>query len=319
MTDLVPLLHEGADELEAKLLLSAEDDDPARGALERVATALDVSTAALALTAVGAHASTTGASAAAPKLTLVSLAKWLGVGLGAGVMVSGGANLVAVASHTTAPETSSAVMATSPPRPSARRGVSARAPQSEPATTATSVANLAAPDLAGAAAPDLAGAAAPTVTSAATSADAPTARPHALVAEGAAASPTAALPLPPPSSSAAFAPLEGETKPEPTPTAEVVTATTLREETRALDAVRARTAAKRWGEALVELGRYEARWPHGALWAEASLLRVEALLGAGRRAEAEHEAKSLGRRAPESGYTHRARALLDGSAVENTR
>jgi len=105
-------------------------------------------------------------------------------------------------------------------------------------------------------------------------------------------------------SSASFAPLD-----EPAPVA-TQPASSLGDETKALDRVRESLAAARPVRALAEIDRYRAQWPRGALAAEAALLRVDALLRSGNRAAAEAEANGLITRAPQSRYATRARALL---------
>jgi outer membrane protein assembly factor BamD (BamD/ComL family) len=74
--------------------------------------------------------------------------------------------------------------------------------------------------------------------------------------------------------------------------------------------VRDHLTAGRTTQALSEIQRYRAQWPRGALAAEAAILRVDALLRSGNRAEADREAEALIKRAPESRYATRARALL---------
>jgi hypothetical protein len=289
MSKHLPSFSDDPDEFAAKLLSTAADDEPARGALEKVAGSLGVSAAALAASGASAHAATSGAGAATHKLTLASLVKWLAAGVGAGVVASGGAHFVAEQTQARAVALpGAAVSATlAPGRPERLE-----AQRTEPASSAR---------------PPL---------ERPTSAPAPSAaalvRPRALAPEDDESTNVTApvLPLPPPSS-ATFAPLD--TAPAPTASAEVAPVHTLGEETRALDQVRAELARGRSNEALAELERYRARWPHAALSAEASLLRVEALLRSGRRAEAEREVDALGARAPRSGYASRARALLDAA------
>jgi outer membrane protein assembly factor BamD (BamD/ComL family) len=105
--------------------------------------------------------------------------------------------------------------------------------------------------------------------------------------------------------SASFAPLDDESKPT------AALASSLGDETKALDRVREHLAAGRPAQALGEIERYRARWPRGALAAEAALLRVDALLRSGNRSAAEAEANGLIARAPQSRYATRARALLN--------
>src|SRR6187399_2875899 len=99
MTDLVPMLLSDPTDLEAVLLQSADDDEPEAGALERVGAALGVSAGAVAAVTAGsalaAPAAVAGKAVALSKpLTFASLAKWLAVGIGAG-MATGGVAQVA--------------------------------------------------------------------------------------------------------------------------------------------------------------------------------------------------------------------------------
>jgi hypothetical protein len=67
-------------------------------------------------------------------------------------------------------------------------------------------------------------------------------------------------------------------------------------------------------EALSILDAYRARFARGVMAPEASILRVEALVGAGDRAGAEREAESFRRANPNSPYAARIDSLLAGSA-----
>jgi hypothetical protein len=55
---------------------------------------------------------------------------------------------------------------------------------------------------------------------------------------------------------------------------------------------------------------YDAQFPHGSLGEDAGLLRIRALLAAGRRPEATAFATSFEQRFPESSYLAPIRALL---------
>jgi len=293
MSELLPMLSGTPDEFELLLLRSADDDEPRADALGRVGAALGVSASALALAsgtaALASHAAVAGNGAVLAKhLTLWSLGKWLLVGVTAGLMTGGAARWVS--RETPAPHAEPAAVATAAPlvegadRARARNraaealGVE-RQPEREspPAVAANPVGNGVAPS--------------------------------APLAPEQPAPTTPALGP----SSASFAPLE-ETPARavaaaPAPAA-AVPASTLGEETKAIDRVRADLAAKLPYQALAELERYRATWPHGALAAEATLLRVDALLRAGDRAGAEREANTLIGAAPQSRYATRARALL---------
>ncbi len=97
------------------------------------------------------------------------------------------------------------------------------------------------------------------------------------------------------------APPEPVVTPEPTPEPKPVVKPppvapkeedTLKLELAALDRVRTRMRDDDFDGALKELAAYEKRFPTGAMGTEASLMRIEALLKAGRRDEAE----ALGKR-----------------------
>jgi len=283
MNDLVPLLADHADELEAALLRSAEDDEPDRAALEKVAASLEVSAGALAATAVGAHAAS--GSVMTHQLSLVSVVKWLAAGLGAGALASGGAHWVAERVHVPVESSSAAVLA----RPAPQLAHPSPARTAEPHAAHAPLA-LAAP--------------APTAASVVSTPAAKTPPLPAEVDGPRAASPAAAGPA-----SVSFSPLEDTHA--PTPAVSAPPASTLGEETKALDSARTLILSGRSAPALAALDRYRALFPRGALSAEASLLRIEALLRSGQRAQAEREAETLIARAPQSRHATRARALLD--------
>ncbi|HWP05739.1 MAG TPA: hypothetical protein VNN72_08360 [Polyangiaceae bacterium] len=104
MNDPERLLHGSPDGLSARLLRAGADEAPAPRSLERTLAALGAASTALGAAgtagALGAS-STAGALGAAgtgkvvATLTLVSLAKWAGVGVASGVLVSVAAHVVA--------------------------------------------------------------------------------------------------------------------------------------------------------------------------------------------------------------------------------
>ncbi len=298
MSDLKPLLAGEADELETLLLRAAEDDEPARGALERAAATLGVSATLLAATVASATpaaqaAVAPGAGAVAKPLTWVSLGKWLALGMGVGSVVAGGAHFAL------APATDEQPLAFTAPLRTA-----------ESATPVAPLKPAVAPSAAEAAAPkDDAHAVNEEESAPSKPAGTPAAAPPSAPAMGAPA-PSAVLPGP---SSASFAPLE---QPQAASTAapgaepRAVSASTLGEETHALDSVRAAIAAGHANQALEELHQYAKKWPRGALAMEAALLKVEALLRSGNGAEGQREAEALIARAPRSLYATRARELL---------
>jgi len=280
MTDIVPLLLGEPTELETMLLSSAEDDEPAADALVRVGTALGVSAAALAGVSVGGsalvgQAAVAGNAVALSKpLTLLSLTKWLAVGIGAGMATGGVAQVASRAIEPQPPAFVASTPVAAPLQaatPSAPRGDSATAsptpaPETEASASPANTATFAPPSAAPAAEP--ASTAAPAHTGFA-SFDTPEAKP-------------------------------GAESP----------ASTLGEETKALDGARQALATGRARDGLGALDAYRAKWPQGALRAEAALLRVDALLRLGNRPAAEREANVLISAAPSSRYATRARALL---------
>jgi len=280
MTDIVPLLMGEPTELETMLLSAADDDEPAADSLERVGAALGVSAAALAGVSLGGafagHAAVAGNAVALSKpLTLISLAKWLAVGIGAGMATGGVAQ---IASRAVEPEPPAFVApapvaaplpaATAPIAPQRAPEAAPPTPEPTPEASAPSPANTGTFPPLPAAAAERAPTAAPAHTGSA-SFDAPEAK------------------------LSAAAP-----------------ASTLGEETQTLDSVRQALAAGQARNALAALDAYRAKWPQGALRAEAALLRVDALLRLGNRPAAEREAEALISASPSSRYATRARALL---------
>lgn len=84
----------------------------------------------------------------------------------------------------------------------------------------------------------------------------------------------------------------------------------IREEIATIDLVRQMLRENNASSALTELDRYRSRWPSGVFSMEATVLRVEALLGLGDRAAAEHAATSVIDAQPNSRHAARLRALL---------
>ncbi len=283
MSDLSPLLSDTNDELERLLLLSADDDEPDATALPRVAAVLGVGAMAVGLSNAGsvvAEQAALGGAAAAKPLTLVSLAKLLAVGATAGVLTSGTAYVAFRPAHSQAPTpTVSAlpVATTASPRHAAAQEVADPTPTPEEPAPATTAVIPPPPPAAEPVEPD-------------------EMEPPAVAEPRAAAL----------GSTASFdAPVEATTS-----AAEARAASTLSEEVRALDTVRKELAIGRARSALADLDAYRARFPNGALTTEATVLRVEALLGAGERASAEREAARLIQAAPNSRHAERVRELL---------
>jgi hypothetical protein len=67
-----------------------------------------------------------------------------------------------------------------------------------------------------------------------------------------------------------------------------------------------------YGSALASLDIYERAYPHGALAAEAQVLRISALLGSGDEAAARERARLFLERYPPSPLAARVRAMLAG-------
>jgi hypothetical protein len=99
---------------------------------------------------------------------------------------------------------------------------------------------------------------------------------------------------------------------DPAPVAEPVPRAALAEEIARLDAVRRLLAANRLAPALAALQSYERDYARGALRQEATLLRIEALQRAGRRAEARDLAGRYLADNPDSPHGPRIRALVYG-------
>jgi hypothetical protein len=95
----------------------------------------------------------------------------------------------------------------------------------------------------------------------------------------------------------------------------------LRDEADLLQSAGGAIARSEFDRALYLLDSYDARFASGVLAEEALVLRVRALLAAGRRQEAQRTTADFERRRPESFYVPRLRALLqdrDGSGIERT-
>jgi hypothetical protein len=280
MSELTPLLSSTKDDLELLLLRSAEDDEPAASALPKVAAALGVGAAALgvATTVVMAEQAALGGAAIAKPVTLVSILKWLGVGMTAGALVGGGAHVAS--------------------RP-ARVGVLARPVPASPAVTPGAQRELSDPSHVVVPPPPAEPVAQEIAEETAPSRASAPSRPSSTTA---AAPPVAAAsPL---GSTASF-----EAPPPPSTADSQVSS--LSEEVHALDAARRELAAGRARSALTAIDTYRARFPHGSLRTEATVLRVEALLGSGERAAAEREADAIVRAAPGSRHAARVLDLLD--------
>lgn len=140
-------------------------------------------------------------------------------------------------------------------------------------------------------------------------------RPPAMEPAGGEAAPIAsqgasatAVEAPPPSPRRADAP---GTMAPPTPSAS--SGSTLSAELAMLDEARAVTGAGEPARALSILDAYTERFPRGSMAAEATVLRIEALVRAGDRAAAQRSADAFLTSHPTSAYAERIRSLLGES------
>jgi hypothetical protein len=272
MSELSPLLSSTKDDLELLLLRSAEQDEPSADALPKVAASIGVGAAALGLATTAAvvqHAAFGGAAATKP-ITFLSIVKWLGAGMTAGALVGGGAHVAFRPMRTGTIERPVAVAPAVAPKE--QRDVPRIAlplpPPSEPEPQKNELEE-----------------------------PVPAARTTVRQSPPIVATPPAtAMPL---GSTASF-----EASPHAAATA---VSASLSDEVSALDTARRELAAGRARSALDAIDAYRARFPQGALRTEATVLRVEALLGSGNRAAAEREANAIVRAAP--GTRHAARVL----------
>jgi hypothetical protein len=113
------------------------------------------------------------------------------------------------------------------------------------------------------------------------------------------------------------APGSGTSAPEPAATAaprarapSVASSATLSDEVRALDRARRALSSDSPETALRELGRYERRFPKGALGAEETVLRVQALLARGDNERAVALADQFAAAHPDSPYARRVLELV---------
>ncbi len=97
---------------------------------------------------------------------------------------------------------------------------------------------------------------------------------------------------------------------KPSSTPESPRETTLRDEVALLDRARAEIARGATGEALATLAKHDATYPRGFLGSEAEVLRIEALVRAGRTGEAKARGEALLAREPNGPHEQRVRTLL---------
>jgi hypothetical protein len=103
---------------------------------------------------------------------------------------------------------------------------------------------------------------------------------------------------------AAKAAREAKAVPQPVP------ASTLSDEVAALQVARTALAGHDAGAALAALDRYKNRYPQGRLAPEATVLRIEALIERGDRAQANALAERFEAANPKSPYAERIRSIL---------
>jgi hypothetical protein len=290
---LVPLLRQGADDLEQLLLESARDDAPPDGAARAETLA--------ALRAASVTAAATGAGVFGLKW-LESLGpiatKWMAIGLmgtsavlathlAVGILAAAPESPLPSASVLTSPLATGAphVLAPAPEKPAARRVEVAVTAVPPPPSGTLPAAHRA---IGGAVAPVAASVGAPGSVVGVE----PTNASERVVA------PTTVATLPLVASGASTAPVS------PAPTS-------LGDEVALLERARESLTASRPSDALASLDAYQARFPSGDLREEAVLLRVRALLAAGHAADARRLADDFARKNPASTYAPRIRALLD--------
>jgi len=262
----------------ALLLGSANEDSPSADSFERAAKRLGLVGAVVATSTLGATsaAASTGAAAGA-------------TGAGAATKTLAGAGLatgVGAASTASATGTAAAVTATGLSLVAKLVGVAA---VGVALTTGVVVATR--------------GPAKPTVEarSAPPEAPSPTAAPA-----------PAPAPVTPPIASSApdVAPEAPRDEPKERTPAKPTKSEGLRDEVALLDAARSAISRGDTSSALAALGQHAQRFPQGFLRSEAAVLRVEALVRAGRRAEAQAEGEKLLAREPNGPQAQRVRSLL---------
>lgn len=270
----------------ALLLGAAADDGPSATSFERTARRLGVAgavlgaTSAVATTAAGGTAAKGAVAGGAVAGAAAATGAATGTGLGAGV--AAGSTSVLAAKVGFALVLSAALVggATIATRPSSKL----ESPAAAPATSATS--------------------AAPATSNAAFVAASPQGDRSP---EGTPAEPPvvlAASPAPPAPSPTETSPKKAAAGPKP------ASPDPLHDEVVRLDEARAKLARGDAAGALVSLDQHDREFPRGLLGAEAEVLRVEALVKAGRRDEARARGERLLAREPNGPHAKRLRTLL---------
>lgn len=268
----------------ALLLGAAADDGPSATSFERTARRLGVAgavlgaTSAVATTAAGGTAAKGAVAGGALAGAAAATGAATGTGLGAGVAAGSAGGLAAKVGFALVLSAALVGGATIATRPSSKL----EGPITAPATSATS--------------------AAPATSNAAIAA------PNgARVPESTAARPpleVAVSPAPP-------LPSTGDAPPKkPTAGVKPVSPDPLHDEVVRLDEARAKLARGDAAGALVSLDQHDREFPRGLLGAEADVLRVEALVKAGRRDEAHARGERLLEREPNGPHAKRLRTLL---------
>jgi hypothetical protein len=302
VSELVPLLDEGADALESALLDAARGDAPPDAlARQRTLAAVKVASAAALSAGVGVPA------AKWMGVLGVNATKWIAIGSLASSVVLAGVLVV---------QQQSPAQVASTRNPADRATRTSAAGDSRSAAVRVGVASPASAVTTERASPPRAAPAQPSASApGAGSAVRPAAEPGR---RGGTSELTSAPPVAESGtggSAAATAPAKGpEGLAAPVAAPEVLSgsagATPLGQETALLQGVRESLATARVAEALTRLDDYDARFPRGVLREEAAVLRVQSLVAVGRSTEATELVTRFERDAPTSGYARRMRKLL---------
>jgi hypothetical protein len=294
--DPTRLLEDQLDDFEHALLRSARVDEPDVQAVARAALALGVGTTTLTVAAASAAASTlpVGSTAVgtASKVGALGIVKWLGIGIAGGLMTTGSIELARIYS---APHQHEAAAPVAPATGLLRaRPLSDRSP--------TPMAPLAAPTIELVSPPGESSAAQRAIPYpvARSASGGPSAR--------ASAAATVRVAAPP-----ATAPATTSTLPGAAGESEGSRAPSIAEEIANLERARRALAAGDAGKALQELDAYERNARVRALGTEAAVLRVEALLQAGRRESAVALARRLLAAQPNGPHAARLRSITASS------
>ena len=306
MPKLVPLLREGASDLERSLLAAAREDAPpndrARAQTLKAVAALSSAGTAAVSGANGWRWLHLGPSA---------FRAWFAAGIGV-VAAAGGGAIYVSETKPEAPRTEIVV----PPLSAPARNVPSVASAARPAETTARPPSLSTTP---SARPEVVVPGAPTLLSRpahATTAPPPlVSKPRTNTIVPAETAPTRAT-EPAPSATApapvasaasddqAASATSASIRPPPPP------ASSLKAEAALLESVRSALASSRSDRALAALDEYAAHFPSGALSEEASVLRVEALLAAGRTDDARRAAALFEQTHPSSSYAPSLRARV---------